>query len=518
MHINKQLMKAIIYCRVSTEEQVNNYSLGSQEKACKEYAEKNGMEVLQVFVEEGESAKFIGRTKLTELLEYCNKNKGQVDVLLVYKLDRFARSQQDHQAIRALLGRNGVTLRSVTEPIDDTSTGKLMEGILASFAQLDNDVRSERTTQGMKERLKSGYWAFGAPLGYKTIAINGLKNISPDERSAPLIRRAFEEYETGNSNLDRLATFLHKLGLKTKSGYKIRSQTLSKILSNKLYAGIIYSPEWDIEVKGRFEAIITEELFNKVQLLRSAHVSINTKRIKLNPDFPLRRTLVCPECSSQLTGSWSKGKNQLYAYYHCPNDDCSSKSIPKANVENSYMELLKSIQPEEAYIKLFKEAVRDVWQGRHREKFAEVKRLEGELNLIRELKDGLIEQNARGILDDVDFKEKIKKVNNEITIKEIHRNEARNDEVDIELILGVADTLMNNVSTLWLEAPLEDKVKFQQLLFPKGVIYKDGIIGTPEIGLPFSIIQDSNGDKSQMVTPAGLEPAISWMKTKYPNR
>lgn len=139
-------MKAIIYCRVSTEEQVKGYSLNYQENICRDYANKGGYEVVKVFVEEGESAKIISRTKLTELIDFSKKNTGQIDVLIVHKLDRFARNQQDHQAIRALLAQYGVVLRSATEPIDDTPVGKLMENFLSSIAQFDNDVRAERVT------------------------------------------------------------------------------------------------------------------------------------------------------------------------------------------------------------------------------------------------------------------------------------------------------------------------------------------------------------------------------------
>jgi site-specific DNA recombinase len=86
--------------------------------------------------------------------------------VVVYNLTRFAREKYDHFALRALLKSLGISLRSATEPIDDTSTGKLMEGVLAAFAQFDNDVRSDRTRAGMKAALELGRWTFPAPLGY----------------------------------------------------------------------------------------------------------------------------------------------------------------------------------------------------------------------------------------------------------------------------------------------------------------------------------------------------------------
>jgi hypothetical protein len=86
--------------------------------------------------------------------------------VVVYNLTRFAREKYDHFALRAHLKSLGISLRSATEPIDDTSTGKLMEGVLAAFALFDNDVRSERTRAGMRAALELGRWTFCAPLGW----------------------------------------------------------------------------------------------------------------------------------------------------------------------------------------------------------------------------------------------------------------------------------------------------------------------------------------------------------------
>jgi len=124
--------------------------------------------VLARFREEGESAKSADRTELQNLLQYCRLNKGRVQFVVVFNLTRFAREKYDHFALRAHLKSLGISLRSATEPIDDTSTGKLMEGVLAAFAQFDNDVRSERTRGGMKAALELGRWTFLAPLGSST--------------------------------------------------------------------------------------------------------------------------------------------------------------------------------------------------------------------------------------------------------------------------------------------------------------------------------------------------------------
>jgi site-specific DNA recombinase len=137
-------MNGIIYCRVSSKEQIEGTSLESQEVACREYAKSKNIKVLKVFVERGESAKFADRTQLIELIDFCRQNKGTIEVLLVWKVDRFARNVGDHFNIKASLMKYGARVVSVTEPIDPNPEGKLMETILAGFAQFDNDIRDIR--------------------------------------------------------------------------------------------------------------------------------------------------------------------------------------------------------------------------------------------------------------------------------------------------------------------------------------------------------------------------------------
>ena len=109
---NTEIKRAIIYLRVSTEEQVDNFSLETQEKICKQEAERRGMEVAQIFKEEGRSAKnIVGRPVLVEMLEFCRKNKRNIDALIVYRLDRLSRQTGDFLAIRKKLAENQIILR-----------------------------------------------------------------------------------------------------------------------------------------------------------------------------------------------------------------------------------------------------------------------------------------------------------------------------------------------------------------------------------------------------------------------
>ena len=175
-----EMIGAVIYVRVSTKEQTENLSLPTQLRACEEYCRRQGYDVLERFNEEGESAKTTDRSQLQALLKYCRTHKGKVHFVVVYNLTRFAREKYDHFALRAHLKSLGISLRSATEPIDDTSTGKLMEGVLAAFAQFDNDVRADRTPRGDEGRPELGRWMFLAP---SAISMPRMVRQEPDTRS-----------------------------------------------------------------------------------------------------------------------------------------------------------------------------------------------------------------------------------------------------------------------------------------------------------------------------------------------
>src|SRR6516164_5369510 len=166
-----EMVGAVIYVRVSTKEQTENLSLPTQLRACE---------------------------------EYCRTHKGKVHFVIVYNLTRFAREKYDHFALRPHLKSLGISLRSATEPIDDTSTGKLMEGVLAAFAQFDNDVRSDRTRAGMRAALELGRWTFPAPLGYVNAHRTTGRSLMPDPERASLLRRAFQDFATGRFTKDEV--------------------------------------------------------------------------------------------------------------------------------------------------------------------------------------------------------------------------------------------------------------------------------------------------------------------------
>jgi site-specific DNA recombinase len=236
--------------------------------------------------EEGESAKTVERTELQNLLKYRRTHKGKVHFVVVYNLTRLAREKYDHFALRAHLKSLGISLRSATEPIDDTSTGKLIKGVLAAFAQFDNDVRSERARAGMRAAFELGRWTFRAPLGYLNAPKWSGKTLIHDPERAPLVKRAFDEFATGQYTKQQVLGLVTDLGLRTRRGLVINPQSFAFILRNPLYIGTVESPESGISSRGKCEPLVDEATFYRVQAILNGRVQVSGPRERTRERAP----------------------------------------------------------------------------------------------------------------------------------------------------------------------------------------------------------------------------------------
>ncbi len=182
---------AYAYLRVSSEEQVSNFSLDNQKDYCLREAERQEYEIAQIYREEGVSAKTTNRPQLLRLLEDCRKNKNTISAVFIYKIDRISRDTYDFLAIKRKLAENGIRILSVTEPTEANPTGEFLETLLAASAKLDNATKGLRTQDGMRKRLESG-WANGrAPVGYLNTKIGDDKRvISVDPNQFELVKKS----------------------------------------------------------------------------------------------------------------------------------------------------------------------------------------------------------------------------------------------------------------------------------------------------------------------------------------
>ena len=499
----------IIYCRVSSQEQVLGTSLVMQERYCREYAQRENIEIIgRPFIEEGESAKTANRTEFKKALNFCTNKKKPVDYFIVYKIDRFARNQDDHAITQTFLKRYNTKLRSVTEHIDESPVGRAMEGMLSVFAEFDNNVRSARSKSGMEERVRQGIWVWPAPLGYKRLTKGG--NLVVDDNFAPYIRLAFEEYAKGTHSYRSLSEFLTGRGFRTRTGKKSCMQLMEKILHNPIYYGVMRA--FGNEIKGEFAPIIDRELFLRCQPeLRNKFRS--GKRDTANPTFPLRRFALCPECGVGLTGSTSTGRKGVkYPYYHHQKQGCSAAiSIPKKTLEQNFVEYIHSISPTQKYEKVFRAVVLDVWQSNYKKLDGENARIRKEIEVLEGERQRVFDLHRTRKYTDQEFLGQKDIINFKIEEKKLLLEDKRVEEFNMEEALDYSFRFVRNSAQTWVELsdlPMH-RARFQKQIFPEKVIFDGKKFGTAKTSLIYKINQQTGADKSKVVTLPGIEPGFT---------
>ena len=497
-------LRAVVYCRVSTKEQTQNLSLPTQRRECEAYCRREGIEVARVFMERGESAKTANRPELQTMLAFCRENKKRVQLVVVYNLSRFSRESGAHHALRGMFAGMGIALRSVTEPIDESPTGRLMESFLASIAQFDNDVKAERTRVGMRTALEAGRWTFQAPLGFHTGARGG-PSLVHDPEQAALLRQAFEAFDSGRVTLAALRERLRRKGLATRHGRPLAAQTLRTFLRNPIYCGRVEVPKWGISVPGDFDGIVSPALFARVQARLAGRAVVPTARTRNHPDFPLRRFVRCGECDRPLTGSWSKGRGAKYAYYHCPG--CGAVRAKRDELEARFRDLLARLQPRAEYLRLFAAVVMDQWRERQKESRVERARFTRQVEALTQRLDDLDDAflHARSI-DKLTYDRQRDRLREKLGLAEVAAAEATGEDMDIAAVLAFAETALADVVRLWDTAPPDQKQRLQAVFFPEGVTFDGGNIRTGATCLAFTQLAACDGAPEGLASPTGFEP------------
>jgi DNA invertase Pin-like site-specific DNA recombinase len=462
----------VCYLRVSSPRQVTEGGgLTTQDSICKKYAIDHNLNIVRIFTEEGESAKTADRTKLNEMMEFCNANRNEVDGILYHKIDRLSRKAEDYHFLKGYFYRLGIKIISISENIEDTPVGRFTETVLAGQAQFDNDVRTERSVNGMKTAVMEGRYCWRAPNGYKNGKINGKANLIVNEEKSKYIKRIFELVAGGFSNLEELRIIVRD------EGFNVSRSELHRIVRRKLYYGFI--EKLGIENTGIFEPIISRELFDKVQdVLDGRNKKSCRKYASLNEDFPLRK-FVSDENGNKITGGWTRGNGGRYAYYRFIGE--KAKGIKKDDLEDSFKSFLREVKLDEKYSELLEIAIRENWKARN----ANIGQDKGvALRKIAELENEqkeMAKKNIKGIIPDELFKSCLNDSNNlisECKAKVYDLDGVENFDDDI---VKQSFKILNNLEKEWEKMEdVERKTSLQWFLFPQGVCYENKIFRTNE--------------------------------------
>ena len=329
--IRENRIRVALYVRVSSHEQVEGYSIGEQTERLQKYAEAMDWDVSKIYVDPGYSGGNTDRPGLKELLK--DIKKGDINKVVVYKLDRLSRSQKDTMLlIEDEFLAHKVDFVSMSENFDtSTPFGRAMIGILAVFSQLERENIRERMTMGKEARAKEGKWGGGSsePIGYDYNVATGELEINEYEKMQLL--EVFDLFLKGTP-LRTISVILTDKGYtysgRSKHTARWDAKRVKYVLQNKMYIGYIrYAGEW---YKGTHEPIIDEETFNKVQQIledreKSYEGKYTKKRVQTSV---LNGFIYCKQCGARYSKghgkSW-KGAERPY-YYQCYS---RSKRVPR---------------------------------------------------------------------------------------------------------------------------------------------------------------------------------------------
>ena len=350
--------RVALYARFSSDNQ-RSESIDAQVRAMKAYCKQHNFTIVETYIDEAKSATTDRRPAFQQMIN--DSNTHAFNILLVHKLDRFARNRYDSAVYKRELKKNGVTVYSVLENLDNSPESIMMEAVLEGMSEYYSQNLAREVMKGMRETAMQCRHTGGIPpLGYDIDPVS--KKLIINESEAETVRLIYEMYSEGqgySAILDRL----HELDKKTKMGKDFQKNSLYSILSNPKYQGMyvfnrasakntvgkrnthLYKDDEDIIfVEGGCPQIVDEEVFAKVQAILTEHKH-KGGRANAKESYLLSGKVFCRECGRSMVGNarYSGRSKLLYVTYRCPSRKyaCTNKEINRDYLERYVVELIE---------------------------------------------------------------------------------------------------------------------------------------------------------------------------------
>lgn len=330
-------MDTVIYARYSSNNQ-REESIEGQIRECKEFAEKNNLQIVDEYIDRAISGKTDNRPAFQRLIK--DSSKGKFDVVIMYTLDRFARNRYDSAIYKAKLKKNGVRLLYAKQPMPDTPEGIILESVLEGYAEYYVENLRRGVKRGMRENALKGYVNGKTPLGYRR---GKDKKYEIDPYEAKAVREIFERYARNEPIID-IVRWLNDNGYKTTTGGQFNKNSLRRILTNDKYIGV-YRYD-DIVIEDIVPPIIDRELFERVQSTFEYNKHFRAKQKAIDP-YLLTGKLFCGHCGAMMIGeSGTSRHGTTYRYYKCATRKrehaCDKKIERKEWIERTVVEYTKN--------------------------------------------------------------------------------------------------------------------------------------------------------------------------------
>jgi site-specific DNA recombinase len=519
------MKRAILYTRVSTDEQANSgYSLGVQHAQLVKYCEMKGIEIDKHFVDD-HSAKSFDRPQFKQLLAYAKARQKHIDYLFCVSWDRFSRNTSDAYEMLSQFEKMNIEVQAIMQPIDfSIPQNKVMLAIYLVLPEVDNDLRAINIKKGIHGARKEGRWTSNAPRGYRMVRDDCNKPLLvPHPVHSYAVQWAFEEVAKGLLSPNEIRMQMIKL-----DSYVSKSNFYT-LLRNPVYVGKIVVPAFNGEPKdiidGIHEAIVSDETFIRVQnILEEKSKRLNRKitTFRDRNELPLRGLLTCSNCGKHVTGSASKSRNgSRHFYYHCLH--CKQERFRAETVNSEMEELLSAIHIIEEVDTLYAALIEKELKQSNKATEQDTAKLQEDIKRFEERKDKLKEDFINEKLSASDYSELKGDLEARITALQLKIQESKDQKNGVKEQVNKALKFIPNLLERYRNSSVQEKKEIIGSIFPEKFTFQNNEVRTTFINHTIALILNSSkgftkrksGQKkyftflSALVENIGLEPITS---------
>lgn len=416
------------YLRYSSDNQ-REESIEGQLRDCIAYAEREGITLLDPYIDRALSAKTDNRPSFQRMI--ADSEKGLFSVVIVWKLDRFSRDRYDSAHYKRILKKNGVRVISATESISSDPSGILMESVLEGMAEYYSAELAEKVIRGLTDNKLKGK-SNGGPRPFGLL-VDENKNFYPDPVSGPIVYQCFRMYDDGFSVQDTV-DYLVSAGVRTPMGNEPGINFVTRMLRNRKYAGD-YVYDGHI-IDDAFPAIVPRDMFNRIQARMDTNARTSA-RFAAPERYLLTTKLFCGECGSSMSGDCGTSRTgAVYNYYKCAANkrkkSCNMKAVKKDFIERIVVEYTKRLIMDDTTINCLTDIILEL-QEKGDDKAPYYKKQLDEVqrsidNIMKAIEQGIITPTTKERLDELE--ERKSQIN--VSIIEAELTSKRLSKEDVE--------------------------------------------------------------------------------------
>lgn len=417
-------MKVATYCRISTDEERQPFSLEAQTERLNAYIfSQEGWNLVRTYTDQT-SGKTLERAGLQQAIHEARA--GRYELMLVYKVDRLARSVSGLAHILEELQGAGVGFRSASEPFDtSTAAGRMMVQMLGVFAEFEREMIVERTKMGLAKKASKGEWTGGkAPFGYGYDSERRL--LIPADQEAPIIKAIFDRYTGAGWGSMAIAKWLNEKCDLTRSGANWTPQRIISILRNPTYIGLL--PFGGELYEASHERLVESDQFERAGSLLQERGEAWALRRSNPSDYLLTGFLRCKKCNHGFVGTAAHGRSNTYRYYTCfsrqrhGTSKCDQDRLPADRLEERILSAILAELDDGSIFQKAAELGRADWEAANSGRAGEISRLEKKINERRGALDRYLKAFEAGRLSEKTCAYRVKEVENELEVLEAEKS------------------------------------------------------------------------------------------------